>query len=90
MHTGQPGFKHREHRPDLRVEYIHMGALLGFVVDVVVGAVLGMSEETVALEMKSRVVRALNKVVWIQNDLFVRWYIARPEETGVVANGAAK
>lgn len=37
MHTGKPGFKHRAHRPDLRVEYIHMGALLGYVIDIVVG-----------------------------------------------------
>lgn len=29
MHTGAPGFKHRERKPELRVEYIHMGALLG-------------------------------------------------------------
>ena len=73
MHTGKPGFKHREKRPDLRVEYIHMGALLGYVVDVVVGAVMGMSEIDVV--MKSRVIRALNKVIWIQNDLFARHYI---------------
>ena len=23
MHTGKPGFKHREKKPELRVEYIH-------------------------------------------------------------------
>lgn len=39
MHTGLPGFKHREKRPELRVEYIHMSVLLGYVVDIVVGAV---------------------------------------------------
>ncbi len=73
MHTGKPGFKHREKRPDLRVEYIHMGATLGYVVDVVVRAVMEMSE--IGDGMKSRVIRALNKVVWIQNDLFARHYI---------------
>lgn len=52
-----------------------MGALLGYVVDIVVGAVMGMSEETVGIEMKSRVLRALNKVIWIQNDLFARHYV---------------
>lgn len=31
MHTGLPGFKHREKRPELKVEYIHMGMLLGTV-----------------------------------------------------------
>jgi hypothetical protein len=75
MHTGKPGFKHREKRPDLRVEYIHMGALLGYVVDIVVGAVMEMSE--IDNGKKSRVIRALNKVVWIQNDLFARHYIGK-------------
>jgi len=61
MHTGKPGFKHRAKKPELRVEYIHMGALLGYVVDIVVGAVMEMSE--IDNQMKSRVIRALNKVV---------------------------
>lgn len=65
MHTGLPGFAHRAKKPELRVEYIHMGALLGFVVDIVVGAVMDMDE--VDNVMKGRVIRALNKVVWIQN-----------------------
>src|SRR6187402_779035 len=70
MHTGKPGFKHREKRPDLRVEYIHMSVLLGYVVDIVVGAVMNM--EVIDTQMKSRVIRALNKVIWVQNDLFAR------------------
>jgi hypothetical protein len=77
MHTGKPGFKHREKRPELRVEYIHMGALLGYVVDIVVGAVMEMNE--IDNGMKSRVIRALNKVIWIQNDLFARHYIGKVE-----------
>jgi len=74
MHTGKPGFKHREKRPDLRVEYIHVSLLLGYVVDIVVGAVMEMGE--IDTQMKSRLIRALNKVVWIQNDLFARHYIS--------------
>ncbi|KAL2075747.1 hypothetical protein VTL71DRAFT_690 [Oculimacula yallundae] len=74
MHTGLPGFKHRANRPELRVEYIHMGALLGYVVDIVVGAVMGM--DVIDNEMKGRVIRAFNKVVWIQNDLMARHYLA--------------
>lgn len=50
-----------------------MSALLGYVVDLVVGAVMEM--EVIDTQMKSRVIRALNKVVWIQNDLFARHYI---------------
>jgi hypothetical protein len=77
MHTGKPGFKHRAKKPELRVEYIHMAALLGHVVDIVVGAVVEMSE--IDNVMKSRVIRALNKVIWIQNDLFARHYIGSAE-----------
>lgn len=53
MHTGKPGFKHREKRPDLKVEYIHMSALLGFVMDIVISAVMGM--DGVDGVMKSKV-----------------------------------
>lgn len=80
MHTGKPGFKHREKRPDLRVEYIHMGALLGYVVDIVISAVMDMSE--IDTQTKMSVLRAFNKVVWIQNDLFARHYIAEKNAQG--------
>jgi hypothetical protein len=73
MHTGKPGFKHREKRPDLRVEYVHMNALLAYVMDIVISAVMDM--DVIDMAMKSRVIRAFNKVVWIQNDLFSRHYM---------------
>jgi len=86
MHTGRPGFKHRQNRPDLRVDYIHIGALLGYVMDIVIDAVIGM--EGVDLEMKGRVIRALNKVVWIQNDLFVDAYLEDGRAVGLGKEGA--
>lgn len=55
-----------------------MGALLGYVVDIVVGAVMGM--DVIDNEMKCRVIRALNKVVWIQNDLMARHYLVEVGE----------
>ncbi|KAL9095139.1 MAG: hypothetical protein Q9165_002742 [Trypethelium subeluteriae] len=73
MHTGEPGFKHRAKRPELRVEYVHMGALLAFVEDVVVGAVMGM--EGLDLQTKTQTIRAWNKLLWIQNDLFAKHYV---------------
>ncbi|RDL39641.1 Uncharacterized protein BP5553_03981 [Venustampulla echinocandica] len=72
MHTGKPGFKHRRNRPDLKVDYIHMGALLGYVQDILIDAVMDMD---IDLATKSNVLRALNKMLWIQNDLFARHYI---------------
>ena len=56
-----------------------MSVLLGYVVDIVVGAVMVMEIDNV---MKGRVIRALNKVVWIQNDLFARHYL--PKDDGHV------
>jgi len=58
-----------------------MGVLLGYVVDIVVGAVMNM--KGVDLVMKERVIRALNKVVWIQNDLFA-WHYLPDVEGGSV------
>ena len=72
-HTGLPGFQHRAKRPELRVEYMHLGLLLGWVMDVVLGAVLGM--ESIDMETKSNVARAWSKLLWLQNDLFARKYV---------------
>jgi len=88
MHTGVPGFKHRAKKPGLRVEYVHCALLLGFVEDVVVGAVLGSSE--LDQETKGKVLSAFNKILWIQNDLFARHYLEEPwsppKEKGVLGN----
>lgn len=72
MHTGEAGFKHREKKPALRVEYVHMGLTLGFVEDMVVDAVLAADLDPAT---KVRVTRAFNKLLWIQNDLFARHYV---------------
>ena len=72
-HTGEPGFQHRKRKPGLRVEYVHLGLLLAFVEDVVVGAVMGMRD--VGFDQKVEVVKAWNKLLWIQNDLFARRFV---------------
>jgi hypothetical protein len=62
-----------------------MDALLGYVMDIVIGAVMDM--DVIDTAMKSRVIKAFNKVIWIQNDLFARHYMA---ETTVETNGIPK
>jgi hypothetical protein len=59
-----------------------MSALLGYVVDILIGAVMEMPEEMVDIKTKSRVLRALNKVIWIQNDLFARHYVQDVDVVG--------
>ncbi|KAF3491684.1 uncharacterized protein GIQ15_01201 [Arthroderma uncinatum] len=77
MHTGKPGFKHREKRPELRVEVMHMSLLLGFVEDIVLQAVMGAEE--LDTQTKTNVIRAFNKLLWIQNDLFQKHYVTKAE-----------
>jgi len=57
------------------------------VIDIVIGAVMEMEE--IDNQMKSKVLRAFNKVLWIQNDLFARHYIddSSEKEAVVVSNG---
>ncbi|KAF8874877.1 Protoglobin-domain-containing protein [Gymnopilus junonius] len=74
MHTGQAGFAHRITKPALRVEYIHCAILLGYVEDILVNAVV--THPDLDLETKNAVARAANKIIWIQNDLFARHYLA--------------
>jgi len=75
MHTGntEDGFAHRKKLPALRVEYIHCAVLLGHVQDIIIGAVIGHPD--LDLKTKAAVVQAVNKILWIQNDLFARHYI---------------
>ncbi|KAG9120952.1 hypothetical protein FRC07_003302 [Ceratobasidium sp. 392] len=72
MHTGQAGFKHREKKSRLHVDYIHCAILLGYVQSMLTSAVMAqdLPEET-----KTAVLVAINKVMWIQNDLFARHYM---------------
>lgn len=72
MHVGL-----RRGRP-LRVEYIHISATLCLIQHVLTEAVLSH----MALPMSRRVsmVKALSKVIWIQNDLFAKWYVRDGEE----------
>jgi hypothetical protein len=72
MHVGQG----RAH--PLHVEYVHIGATLSFVQDVLTEAIL--SHPRLKMERKIALVKALSKVIWIQNDLFAKWYVRDGEE----------
>jgi len=59
--------------PDLNVPLVQMNALMGFVADAVIATIcsLGLDRET-----EVRMLRAFNKVLWVQNDLITRHYQA--------------
>ncbi|KAK1590404.1 Protoglobin-domain-containing protein [Colletotrichum navitas] len=67
MHVGLG----RQH--PLHVEYIHLGACLSFIQDVMTEAVL--SHPRLAMQRKIGLVKALGKVIWIQNDLMAKWHV---------------
>jgi hypothetical protein len=72
MHTAQ------ERMHPLNIEYIHMGACLGFIQDIFTEAL--MSHPRLSLQRKTALVRAIGKIIWIQNDLIAKWRIRDGEE----------
>lgn len=72
MHVGL-GRKH-----PLHVEYIHIGATLSVIQDVMNEALL--SHPKLHITRKIALTKALGKVIWIQNDLFAKWYVRDGDE----------
>lgn len=66
MHTEKSG------SPTLVVPLVQMGALLAFVSDVLLSAVLALPLPD---DEKARAARAFNKLLWLQNDLIARHYV---------------
>ncbi|KAA8564722.1 hypothetical protein EYC84_011617 [Monilinia fructicola] len=72
MHVGRG----RQH--PLHVEYVHIGVCLGFIQDIIFEAVL--SHPRLKMDRKIAIVKAIGKVLWIQNDLFAKWYVRDGDE----------
>ncbi|KAI1500906.1 Protoglobin-domain-containing protein [Biscogniauxia marginata] len=72
MHVGRG----RQH--PLHIEYVHIGACLSFIQDTLTEALL--SHPRLKMDRKVALVKALGKVIWIQNDLFAKWYVRDGDE----------
>ncbi|KAI0179469.1 Protoglobin-domain-containing protein [Hypoxylon sp. FL1284] len=72
MHTGRG----REH--PLHVEYVHIGACLAFIQDTLTEALL--SHPRLRMDKKIALVKAIGKVIWVQNDLFAKYYVRDGQE----------
>jgi hypothetical protein len=59
--------------PELVVPLVQMNALMGFVSDALLNAVLGLHLDETA---KRKAANAVNKLLWVQNDLITRHYAA--------------
>lgn len=65
IHTPKAGSK------ELNVPLVQMNALMGFVSDALLATLAGLDVDA---EQKVRMLRAFNKLLWLQNDLIVRHY----------------
>jgi hypothetical protein len=69
-------------RHPLHIEYIHLGACLGFIQDILTEAIL--SHPRLHMYRKIALVKALNKVIWIQNDFMAKWHVREADEFGLL------
>ncbi|EHY52850.1 hypothetical protein ABEF92_001057 [Exophiala dermatitidis] len=67
MHVG------KGRRNPLHVDYIFLGVCLGYIQDAMTEAIL--SHPRLDLTRKIAVVKAIGKVIWIQNNLLARWHV---------------
>lgn len=65
MHTPAAG------SPEIDVPLVQMNALMGFVSDALVAAILDLKLDS---QTTARTLRAFNKLLWLQNDLITRHY----------------
>jgi hypothetical protein len=72
MHCGQ------ERLHPLNIEFVHTNVCMGFIQDIFIEALL--SHPHISLRRKIALVRAVNKILWIQNDLFAKWRVRDGEE----------
>lgn len=68
IHTPKAGSK------EIEVPLVQMNVLLGFVSDALLTTIMGFDLD---LAKKTRMVRAFNKLLWLQNDLINRHYTSR-------------
>ncbi|CAO3635948.1 unnamed protein product [Mucor hiemalis] len=66
IHTDTP-----EKKSKINVDYIHIGILLGYVESVLAGGLLSLNLDR---EVESKALLAFNKLLWIQNDYFAKYY----------------
>lgn len=72
MHSGQ------ERMYSLNIEFIHINACMGYIQDIFIESL--MSHPQLQWRRKIALLRAINKVMMIQLDLFAKWRVRDGEE----------
>ena len=67
IHTPDKG------NPEISIPLVQMNALLGFVADAFVATIMGLPLDDAG---KTKTLRAFTKLLWLQNDLINRHYVA--------------
>ncbi|GAA5868643.1 hypothetical protein JCM8547_003765 [Rhodosporidiobolus lusitaniae] len=80
MHTGRPAFKHRLNKDPLHVPLQYLSLTLAWIQDVVLTIVMNIPRHELSSPRKLRILRAFNKIIAIQQDLFQRHYVRSDEE----------
>ncbi|EFC45372.1 predicted protein [Naegleria gruberi] len=75
IHTTKAGNK------DIVIDYIHINALFGYVSDVLLGTIAMCPQ--LNEEQRAKTVQAFNKLLWIQNDLFAKYYVDDDSRHGI-------
>lgn len=75
-HAGKIRPTGRRSEQALYIDEIHIGILMGYVADVLIENVMGVA--SISNEQKRDLIRAANKILWIQHDLFSRHYKSTP------------
>ncbi|CAI6338031.1 unnamed protein product [Periconia digitata] len=73
MHVNRDESQH-----SLHIEYIHISATLSLIQDILTSAIL--SHPRLTMDRKIALLKALSKILWIQNDLFAKWYVRDGDE----------
>lgn len=60
------------------VEYVFLNVCLGYIQDIALDAIMSLPD--LSDRKKVNLVRALTKIIWIQNDLFARYHVTEPEK----------
>ncbi|KAI5885075.1 uncharacterized protein SCHCODRAFT_02603640 [Schizophyllum commune H4-8] len=89
MHTGKAGLKHRKlmGKDSLHVDIMHLAILLAWTLDILTPVIL--KNEDFDMDRRIEILRALQKVVWIHNDLFTRHYVQRATHVSALRSASA-
>ncbi|CAO3638083.1 unnamed protein product [Cunninghamella blakesleeana] len=81
IHTDTPDKKSK-----INVDYIHVNALMGYVESLLINGLLSLNLDR---ETETAALLAFNKLLWIQNDYFAKYYATPNKELGHQASSVA-